>query len=123
MRFADFTSRPDRLIASLLLLGVVVLLPLRKLAAQTEGDPDAGRKLAQTWCVNCHIVDASQRSGSSTGAPSFPAIAAMKTTTFMGLQAFLQTPHDRMPDLHLSRDEIDDIAAFVVSLKNNNREK
>jgi mono/diheme cytochrome c family protein len=41
----------------------------------------------------------------------------MKSTTFMGLRAFLQTPHDRMPDLHLTRNEIDDVAAYILSLK------
>jgi hypothetical protein len=35
----------------------------------------------------------------------------------MGLRAFLQTPHDRMPDLHLTRNEIDDVAAYILSLK------
>jgi mono/diheme cytochrome c family protein len=41
----------------------------------------------------------------------------MKTTTEMGLHAFLQTPHQRMPDLHLSREEIDDVAAYILSLR------
>jgi len=35
----------------------------------------------------------------------------------MGLEVFLQTPHGRMPDLHLSRDEIDDVSAYILSLK------
>jgi hypothetical protein len=35
----------------------------------------------------------------------------------MSLRAFLQTPHWRMPDLHLTRDEIDDIATYILSLR------
>jgi hypothetical protein len=41
----------------------------------------------------------------------------MKSTTPLSLRAFLQTPHERMPDLHLSRDEIDDLTAYILSLR------
>jgi mono/diheme cytochrome c family protein len=117
MPIADPISRPDRLIALLLQAAMIVVFTAQQAGAQTEGDPDAGRKLAGTWCENCHVVGISQQRGTSTGAPTFTAIAAMKSTTFMGLQAFLQTPHARMPDFHLSRDEIDDVAAYIISLK------
>jgi hypothetical protein len=33
------------------------------------------------------------------------------------LRVFLQTPHDRMPDLHLSREEIDDLIAYILSMR------
>jgi mono/diheme cytochrome c family protein len=117
MQFADQISRPIRSIALLLPVAVFVVISMQQADAQTAGDPAAGRKLAQTWCANCHVVGPSQQQAASTGAPPFTAIAAMKTTTFMGLEAFLQTPHDRMPDLHLSRDEIDDVAAYIIGLK------
>jgi mono/diheme cytochrome c family protein len=117
MPIADPTLRPNRLIALLLSAAMIVAISAHQADAQTEGDPDAGGKLAQTWCENCHVVAPSQQRATSTGAPAFTAIAAMKSTTFMGLRAFLQTPHDRMPDLHLSRDEIDDVAAYIISLK------
>jgi mono/diheme cytochrome c family protein len=86
-------------------------------AAQMAGDPDAGRALAQTWCSNCHVVTATQAQGASTGAPSFRTIANDKSVTPMALSAFLQTPHHRMPDLHLSREEIDDVSAYILSLR------
>jgi hypothetical protein len=41
----------------------------------------------------------------------------MKTATPMGLRVFLQTPHGRMPDLHLMREEIANLSAYIVSLK------
>ena len=41
----------------------------------------------------------------------------MKSTTPMSLRAFLQTPHSRMPDLRLSRDEIDNLTAYILSLR------
>jgi hypothetical protein len=50
-------------------------------------------------------------------SPSFWSIARMPSTTAMSLQAFLSTPHHRMPDYSLSRQEIADISAYILSLK------
>jgi mono/diheme cytochrome c family protein len=85
--------------------------------AQEIGDIAAGRRLANNWCSSCHVVDASSRQGVSNGVPTFSAIAHMKSTTQMALRAFLQTPHSRMPDLHMSREEIDNITAYILSLR------
>jgi cytochrome c len=99
-------------ILTLLLLTGVVSTPAR--AAESAGDPAAGRQLAQRWCGNCHAF-AGTRQATSTGAPSFSAVAANKAMTQAALRAFLQHPHDRMPDLHLSNSEMDDLIAFVLS--------
>jgi mono/diheme cytochrome c family protein len=85
--------------------------------AQEVGDVAAGRHLAETWCGSCHVAGPESARGVSNGVPTFAGIAAMKSTTTLSLRAFLQTPHARMPDLHLSRDEIDDIAAYILSLR------
>ena len=87
------------------------------LAAQEIGDVAAGSHLAATWCSSCHIVGPSAQTGSATGVPTFAAIARMSSTTPISLRAFLQTPHARMPDLHLSRDETDNLIAYIISLR------
>jgi mono/diheme cytochrome c family protein len=89
----------------------------RGASAEEVGDAAAGRRLAETWCSTCHIVTGGQSQGTSTGAPTFAAIAADKAITPLALSAFLQTPHHRMPDLHLSRNEIDDVSAYILSLR------
>jgi mono/diheme cytochrome c family protein len=98
-----------------------LLLLLASAASATAqvvvGDPDSGRHLSETWCTNCHVVSSTQPRAASTGAPSFRAIAAQKAVTPMALSAFLQTPHHRMPDLHLNREEIDDVSAYILSLR------
>ena len=102
--------------------GIIVLLLLLMAAslpasAQEVGNADVGRRLSETWCSSCHVVAASQSQASSNGVPSFRAIAADMAVTPMALDAFLQTPHHRMPDLHLSREEIDDVSAYILSLR------
>lgn len=80
-------------------------------------DPDAGHRLAETWCANCHVVTPGQSQATSTGAPTFQFIANQSAITPSALHAFLQTPHDRMPDLHLSRNEIDDVIDYILGLR------
>jgi mono/diheme cytochrome c family protein len=84
--------------------------------AQDAGDAVAGRRVAQTWCANCHAFPGSTHV-TATGAPSFPAIGSNSALTPLALRAFLQTPHDRMPDLHLTNNEMDDLIAFIRSAR------
>jgi mono/diheme cytochrome c family protein len=87
------------------------------LAAQEIGDVVAGKRLAETWCSSCHVVAPSAQAGASTGVPTFTAVASMPSTTPIALRVYLQTPHARMPDLHLSRDETDNLIAYILSLR------
>jgi mono/diheme cytochrome c family protein len=103
--------------SALILAAILIGIPSHRALGQDDGDPAAGRALARRWCDTCHVVDQQQQRGTSTGAPTFAAIADMKSATPMALRVFLQTPHGRMPDLHLTRDEIDDVVAYIVSLK------
>jgi mono/diheme cytochrome c family protein len=96
---------------------VLIIGFISTLAAQGTGNPAADRHIASDWCSSCHVVSPASKRGSSNGAPTFTAIAGMKSTTAMVLKVFLQTPHSGMPDVHLSRSEIDDLTAYILSLK------
>jgi len=111
------SRRPPRLAPRLLIAACLLIWPAGRAWAQDTGDADAGKGLAEKWCGACHVVGTSQQAGSSNGAPPFAAIAAMPWATPMGLRVFLQSPHGRMPDLHLTRDEIANVSAYIVSLK------
>lgn len=103
------------LLPGLLAIGAVLTLAsLPAAAADDIGDPVNGRKIATAWCANCHAFPGSTHT-TATGAPSFPAIAANHAITPLSLRAFLQTPHERMPDLHLSNTEMDDLIAFILA--------
>ncbi len=92
----------------------LLLAWLTPLAARA--DAAAGARLARQWCVNCHVIDAT---GPATtllqGPPSFRIIAGHLNPAEM--RAFLSHPHGAMPDLALSRAEIDDLIAYIGSLK------
>jgi mono/diheme cytochrome c family protein len=93
------------------------LLAGRPAAAQRAGDPEAGRRLAEAWCGNCHVVGPGASGPASDAVPTFPAVARMPSTTAMSLRVFLQTPHSRMPDLRLSNEHMDDVIAYILSLR------
>ena len=102
--------------------GVAVLMMTAGLAmpalAQTgPGDPAAGLRLASAWCADCHRIAPAGPGPASDAAPAFAAVAAMPSSTRMSLAAFLQTPHPRMPNYQLSRDELDDVIAYLLSLR------
>lgn len=85
-------------------------------AQVAHGDAVNGQKLAQDWCSGCHAVDP-KSTQPRKDVPSFLSIARMPSTTSMSLQVWLQTPHPRMPDVQLTRPQIDDINAYILSLK------
>jgi len=101
-----------RSIAALLVM--ISMTPTGSLA-WAGGDRDAGSSLVRKWCSGCHIVDSS---GEGTdAAPPFQSIAQDHGKDQTWLRAWLVAPHPTMPDLNLSRDEIDDIVAYLSSLE------
>ena len=86
-------------------------------AEEMLGDPTAGHRLAANVCSACHVIAPGQTSTTDVDAPAFPDLANTPRVTALSLRVFLQSPHDRMPDLHLGRDETDDIIAYILSLE------
>jgi mono/diheme cytochrome c family protein len=87
------------------------------LAAQPIGDTAAGHALATAHCAECHAISPAEQEGSLIEVPTFAAIAQLPSTTAMSLRAFLQSPHATMPNLRLSHDEIEDVAAYILGLR------
>jgi mono/diheme cytochrome c family protein len=81
-----------------------------------NGDVSMGQQLAQRWCSDCHAVS-TENADAHGAVPSFVSIAKMSSTTSISLHAFLQTSHDRMPNLQLTQTQIDDVVAYILSLK------
>jgi mono/diheme cytochrome c family protein len=84
-------------------------------AAHGAGDPETGRALARQWCTACHVVDLEGHG--SDAAPALPALLADDRRTPDELRGWLAAPHPPMPDLDLTRQEIEDIVAHLESLQ------
>jgi mono/diheme cytochrome c family protein len=75
-----------------------------------------GHALAKQWCSSCHIVEPGTTSASDV-APPFPKVAQDKRLTPDKLRAWLRNPHPPMPNLSLSREEIENLVAYIGSLR------
>ena len=84
--------------------------------ADTAGPVVAGKAVAQRWCVSCHVVSTTQKQGSDQ-APTWRAVANRPGTSSDSLHAFLAHPHGKMPDFKLSSTDVDNVVAYILSLK------
>jgi mono/diheme cytochrome c family protein len=85
------------------------------LAQVPEGDAAAGQKLVEERCSACHAVEPGKRA--TQEAPPLEAVARMPSTTSLSLHAFLLTPHPTMPNFRLTPREVDDVVAYILSLR------
>jgi cytochrome c len=100
------------------ILGLLLLLSVLHVAAEHPAHADAakGGQLARQWCANCHVIGGSQAGAVPQGPPSFHTIARSSITADQ-LRAFLSHPHGAMPDLALTRAEIDDLIGYINTLR------
>jgi len=82
--------------------------------AFAAGDAAAGRRVADTWCVGCHLIG-DENKAAMIDVPPFPTIAKEKTAD--AIRAFLFNPHPPMPQFRLSRQDIEDLTVFITGLK------
>jgi mono/diheme cytochrome c family protein len=78
--------------------------------------PNTGRGLAVRWCSSCHLVTADQK-GAKADAPPFSTIAQLPNFNADRLAHLMLSPHPNMAKLSLSRSAVDDLAAYILSLK------
>jgi mono/diheme cytochrome c family protein len=101
-----------KLAASILFVTMASLFPRFAVAE----DAEYGRGLAENWCASCHVVSAGQHP-TSAHAPSFGTIAQSPDFNADRLAYLLLDPHPKMAKLALSRRAINDISAYILSLK------
>lgn len=90
------------------------------LAQQRAADPQRGRELARRLCTTCHVIDRDASTPSRTAdVPSFPAIADRAGVTAAWIAGAIIIPHPAMPDVRLTMQEVRDVVAYILSLKNN----
>ncbi|MEK1887660.1 MAG: cytochrome C [Phyllobacterium sp.] len=98
-------------------VGMVLTVVPASLNAQEVGDPQQGSIFARHVCAICHAVEHGQPSSPNPQAPTFDTIAKTPGITEMALYASLRTSHRTMPNLVLKNEDISNIAAYLLSLK------
>ena len=79
-------------------------------------DPDAARSLVVQHCVKCHAVPGYNPEGGppTVDAPAFEELAGYEEDR---LRAFLRAPHWPMTQFTLSPSDIDNLMAYVATLR------
>jgi mono/diheme cytochrome c family protein len=81
--------------------------------------PDAqkGRVLAERACVACHVVTERAVSPVAADVPTFAAIANKPDQTMEAVAGRIVIPHPPMPAIALSREEIGNVVAYIMTLR------
>jgi mono/diheme cytochrome c family protein len=78
---------------------------------------EKGHALAQKFCSGCHVIQSDAGTTVPAGIPPFRAIANRAGQTSERIISILIQPHAPMPDMHLSREEMLDIVAYLDTLR------
>ena len=101
-------------------LGAVLLLGTGfAFAGPVTSKPDSayGKDLAVRLCSNCHLVGAIQQEHANVDIPSFHEIANKEAQTEGSILAHIVLPKHPMPEIPLTKSEIVDLAAYIMSLR------
>ncbi len=88
--------------------------------AEEIGDPRKGLSYAQKVCAQCHAVSGRQATSPNANAPTFRAVANTPGMSPTALAVFFRTPHSTMPNLVIEPEAMDDLIAYILTLKDKN---
>ncbi len=97
--------------------GILFCLATVPAEAATLGNPKSGRLYAQAQCASCHSIVPSGNTSPVGAATPFQAIADTSGMTRTALFVFFRSPHPTMPNLIIRGDDVDNIIAYILSLK------
>jgi cytochrome c len=86
--------------------------------AQIHPDAKTGHQIASKLCTGCHIVG--EKAANATmpaDVPTFDEIANKPGQTAEKIAGRIVIPHPPMPQIQLTREEIGDVAAYIMSLR------
>lgn len=98
-----------------LMLSAVLFTPAAH--AQEQGEVAAGRAYAEEVCARCHAIDAGETSSPHPKATPFQKVANRPEMSAVGLAAWLRTPHPNMPSLIVETADLNNLIAYITSLK------
>jgi cytochrome c2 len=94
---------------------LLVALPMTAAAVEL-GNKEKGYDYAQKFCSECHGVEADDRLLLGD-VPTFKEVADSEGMSPRALSVWLQTSHPNMPDFIIKPDDMDDVIAYIMSLK------
>jgi cytochrome c len=100
-----------------ILMALAVVIGHAGVVHAASGNAEAGRQLVTRSCSSCHATDSAKTA--SDNAPPFAAVAKTNKERPAWIRGWLMQPHPPMPNISLSRQQIDDIIAYLGTLPTN----
>jgi tetratricopeptide (TPR) repeat protein len=121
-KFALSGQQIDTIIAYINSLSAAEAVPPKGKAqvltdAMDIADARRGLDYARKVCAACHNVSGSNAPSPSSKAPSFKHVANLPGTSLAALTVWSRTPHSSMPNLIVEPKDMDDVIAYILSLK------
>jgi mono/diheme cytochrome c family protein len=89
-------------------------IALSAVPAYATGNSDAGRDLVMRSCTSCHAPTGASVATDQAPPLSFIARDTKRDPTW--IHGWLMDPHPPMPSIMLSRQQVDDIIAYLNTL-------
>lgn len=96
---------------------VMLSAPVTAARAQEIGDARAGLAYAKRACAECHAVLASDTASPLAKATPFRVFANTPGVTGTAIAVWLRTPHPSMPNLMVTGDDLENLVAYILELK------
>lgn len=103
------------------LAALIFLSNVSAAQAQTNGNPREGLRIALAQCAECHRVANERSISPKAAAPSFKRIANVPGMTSRALRTALRTSHKTMPNVIISNNDMADLVAYILTLKDDAR--
>ena len=97
-----------------IVIGTLISIWCAPIAFAAAGNADAGRQFVMRSCSNCHATEAATTA--TDNAPPFSLVAKTNKDNPAWIRGWLMAPHPPMPNISLSRQQIDDIVAYLSTL-------
>lgn len=98
-------------------IAVVLAVSAANAVAHADNEIARGRALAERLCATCHLAAGQPDKKSAAEIPGFYAIARRPNQTEEGIRDWLRSIPPMMPNHHLSQDEMESLAQFIMSLR------
>ncbi|WP_072377379.1 cytochrome c [Hyphomicrobium sp. NDB2Meth4] len=103
----------QRLAGLFALCFLVLVIPA---GAVELGNKAEGHDYAQKFCTECHAIEKDEAMLFSE-VPSFQEVANSEGMSPRALSVWLRTSHPNMPDFIIPPDDIDNLVAYIMSLR------
>lgn len=99
------------------ILSLMLVSEPEGVSSQELSNPATRQKYAEAVCSECHAALPNDTASKVAKATAFETVANSPGMNELAISVWLQTTHPSMPNIVVKPNDISDVAAYIVSLK------